>query len=263
MLGKTFVIRANIPISNCEYLANSPDPRSVDSATENRLIVGVRSYVVYGQKPGHSNQQLHDDDSDFGTNTAHPAQPRIPQDEDTLGSGSPQEPPHRPEEGRPDSDSVAQPEAQQSETLLNPEATQRPQEPVHKNLSSSRNALQPESGDYRDQDMTGSSDLNEPKHRPGEGFPYPSDAQLTQELEHRDHSSSNSTEQTLPQQQQDLHMFGSNSDRDLSHQQDERLFVSHSVQQSHAQQDKGLLGSGDTKRSQQHLYEGSFSSSEG
>lgn len=248
MLGKIFVIRASIPISNCEYLANSPDPRSVNSATENRLTVGVCSYVVYGQKPGHSNQQLHDDDSVFGTNTAHPAQPRIPQDEDTLGSGSPHQPPHRPEEGRSDSDSVAQPEAQQSETLLNSRATQRPQEPEHKDFSSSRNALQPQSGGYQDQDMTGSSDFHEPRHQgPGEGFPYPSDAQLTQELEHRDHFSSSSTEQTLSQQQLDLHMFGSNSDRDPSHQQDESLLDSRSVQQSHAQQDKALLGSGDTK----------------
>lgn len=230
MLGKIFVIRANIPISNCEYLANSPDPRSVNSATENRLIVGVCSYVVYGQKPGHSNQQLHDDDSVFGTNTAHPAQPRIYQGEDTLGSGSPLEPPHRPEEGRSDSDSVAQPEAQQSETLLNLKAMQRPQEPEHKDFSSSRNALQPQSGDCQDQDMTGSRDFHELQHWPGEGFPNPSDAQLTEELEHRDHSSPSSTEHTLPQHQQELNMFDSNSARDPSHKQDESLLDSHSVQ---------------------------------
>lgn len=44
--------------------------------------------------------------------------------------------------------------------------------------------------------MTGSSDFHKSQHRLGEVLPYPHDAQLPQELEHRDLSSAINSERS-------------------------------------------------------------------
>lgn len=74
--------------------------KSSTLATVHPLIGGDCRFVVYGQKPGQPNQQPQDD-SIFGSHTAHQSQPQHQQDGEMSGQGSSQEPPYQ-QESRPD-----------------------------------------------------------------------------------------------------------------------------------------------------------------
>lgn len=225
------------------------------------LIRGDYSYVVYGQKPQQSGQQLQDDRI-FGSNTAEPTLAEHRKDEVMIGSSSAQEPPHLQEEDRFDSNSLQQPQTQpqmqRNETLLGSNTAQLLQEQERKAPSSSGDAMQPQSQHQQDQDM-----IYEAPHRPEGGLSYPVDVQPPLKPEHKEPFSPSKVEQAQPQHQQDVDISDTSSAQDPPHQQGESFLDSNSVQQNQAQRDESLLSVNAMKQSQQHLPVGFSSSSEG